>query len=92
MWRPMKDPNSNETVLATTTEMAVHKPIQCWSAARKRDVSGGQVRRDSVSDQFLIRWLMHKHKHLAGQKTRAAEMLGRLAKGQPVVGRKMGAG
>jgi hypothetical protein len=35
----MKDPNSNQTVLAAaTTEMAVHKPIQRWSAARKRDV------------------------------------------------------
>ena len=32
---------------------------------------------------FLIRWLMRKHKHLAGHKTRAAEMLERLAHGQP---------
>jgi hypothetical protein len=50
----MKDPDSNEIVLANTTEMAVHKPIQCWSAARKRDVSGGQgssrQRFGSVSD------------------------------------------
>jgi RNA-directed DNA polymerase len=34
-------------------------------------------------NQFLIRWLMRKHKHLAGHKTRAAEMLGRLALGHP---------
>jgi RNA-directed DNA polymerase len=32
---------------------------------------------------FLIRWLMRKHKHLAGHKTRAAEMLRRMADGQP---------
>jgi RNA-directed DNA polymerase len=32
---------------------------------------------------FLIRWLMRKHKHLAGRKIRAAEMLGRLANSQP---------
>jgi transposase len=34
----MKDPNSNQTMRAATTEMAAHKPIQRWSAARKRDV------------------------------------------------------
>jgi RNA-directed DNA polymerase len=33
-------------------------------------------------NQFLIRWLMRKHKRLAGRKTRAAEMLGRMANGQ----------
>ncbi len=32
---------------------------------------------------FLIRWLMRKHKPLAGHKTRAAEMLRRMADGQP---------
>jgi len=32
---------------------------------------------------FLIRWLMRKHKGLAGHKTRAAEMLSRLAQRQP---------
>ena len=32
---------------------------------------------------FLIRWLMRKHKLLAGHKTRAAEMLRRLAQRQP---------
>ncbi len=32
---------------------------------------------------FLIRWLMRKHKPLAGHKTRAAEMLRRLAQRQP---------
>jgi RNA-directed DNA polymerase len=32
---------------------------------------------------FLIRWLMRKHKPLAGHKTRAAEMLMRMANGQP---------
>ena len=32
---------------------------------------------------FLIRWLMRKHKRLAGHKTRAAEMLKRLAQSQP---------
>ena len=32
---------------------------------------------------FLIRWLMRKHKRLAGRKTRAAEMLKRLAQSQP---------
>src|SRR5260370_33789310 len=31
---------------------------------------------------FLIRWLMRKHKRLAGRKTRAAEMLKRLAQRQ----------
>ncbi|MGH7118027.1 MAG: hypothetical protein ACREFP_03370 [Acetobacteraceae bacterium] len=31
---------------------------------------------------FLIRWLMRKHKRLAGHKTRAAEMLLRLAQEQ----------
>jgi RNA-directed DNA polymerase len=32
---------------------------------------------------FLIRWMMRKHKRLAGHKTRAAEMLRRLALSQP---------
>jgi RNA-directed DNA polymerase len=32
---------------------------------------------------FLIRWLMRKHKKLAGHKTRAAETLKRLAQGEP---------
>ena len=32
---------------------------------------------------FLIRWLMRKHKRLAGRKTRAAEMFKRLAQSQP---------
>ena len=32
---------------------------------------------------FLIRWLMRKHKRLAGRTTRAAEMLKRLAQSQP---------
>jgi RNA-directed DNA polymerase len=32
---------------------------------------------------FLIRWLMRKYRRLAGHKTRAAEMLGRLANGHP---------
>jgi RNA-directed DNA polymerase len=32
---------------------------------------------------FLIRWLMRKFKGLAGHKTRAAEMLKRLAQGRP---------
>ena len=34
-------------------------------------------------DLFLIRWLMRKHKHLAGHKTRAAEVLKRAARSQP---------
>jgi RNA-directed DNA polymerase len=34
-------------------------------------------------NQFLIRWLMRRHKRLAGHKTRVAEMLKRLANGQP---------
>ena len=51
---------------------------------------------------FLIRWLMRKHKNLAGRKTRAAEVLKRLANaarclhtlvaGVSVVGGMMGAG
>ena len=44
----MKDPNSNQTVLAATTEMAVHKPIQRWSAARKRDVVLRLLRGESI--------------------------------------------
>ena len=32
---------------------------------------------------FLIRWLMRKHKGLAGRGIRAAEMLRRLAQRQP---------
>jgi hypothetical protein len=32
---------------------------------------------------FLIRWLMRKHKHLAGHKIRAAEVLKRAARSQP---------
>jgi len=32
---------------------------------------------------FLLRWLMRKHKTLAGHKTRAAETLKRLAQNQP---------
>ena len=32
---------------------------------------------------FLARWLMRKHKRLAGHKTRAAEMLRRMAQRQP---------
>jgi RNA-directed DNA polymerase len=34
-------------------------------------------------NMFLIRWLMRKHKHLAGHKTRAAEVLKRTARSQP---------
>ena len=34
-------------------------------------------------NQFLIRWLMRKHKHLAGHKTRAAEVLKQTARSQP---------
>ena len=34
----MKDPNSNQTVPAAVTETAMRKPIQRWSAARKRDI------------------------------------------------------
>ena len=34
----MKDPNSNQTVPAADIETAVRKPIQRWSAARKRDI------------------------------------------------------
>jgi RNA-directed DNA polymerase len=34
---------------------------------------------------FLIRWLMRKHKKLARHKTKAAEMLKRLAQGRPGV-------
>ena len=32
---------------------------------------------------FLIRWLMRKHKRLAGHKTRAAQALRRLAESRP---------
>jgi hypothetical protein len=32
---------------------------------------------------FLVRWLMRKHKKLAGRKTRAVEALKRLAQGEP---------
>ena len=32
---------------------------------------------------FLTRWLMRKHKRLAGHKTRAVQMLKRLAESQP---------
>jgi len=32
---------------------------------------------------FLIRWLMRKHKRLAGHKTRAAGMLEQLAQNEP---------
>ena len=48
MWSPMKDPNSNQTVLAATAEMAVHKPIRRWSAARKRDVVLRLLRGESI--------------------------------------------
>jgi RNA-directed DNA polymerase len=34
-------------------------------------------------NMFLTRWLMRKHKKLAGHKTRAAQVLRRLAQGQP---------
>jgi RNA-directed DNA polymerase len=34
-------------------------------------------------NMFLTRWLMRKHKKLAGRKTRAAQVLRRLAQGQP---------
>ena len=44
----MKDLNSNQTVLAATTEMAVQKPIQRWSAARKRDVVLRLLRGESI--------------------------------------------
>jgi RNA-directed DNA polymerase len=43
---------------------------------------GDRLRRHDVHDR-LIRWLMRKHKTLAGHKTRAAEMLSRLAQRQP---------
>lgn len=32
---------------------------------------------------FLIRWLMRKHKRVAGHKTRAADMLRQMAQRQP---------
>ena len=44
----MKDPNSNQTVPATSAETAVHKPIQRWSAARKRDVVLRLLRGESI--------------------------------------------
>jgi RNA-directed DNA polymerase len=34
-------------------------------------------------NMFLTRWLMRKHKKLAGHKTRAAQVLRLLAQGQP---------
>jgi RNA-directed DNA polymerase len=34
-------------------------------------------------NMFLTRWLMRKHKKLAGHKTRAAQVLRRLAQDQP---------
>jgi hypothetical protein len=44
----MKDLNPNQTVLAAATEMAVHKPIQRWSAARKRDLVLRLLRGESI--------------------------------------------
>ena len=44
----MKDPNSNQTVSAASTETAVYKPIQRWSAARKRDVVLRLLRGESI--------------------------------------------
>jgi transposase len=48
MWRPMIDPNPNRTVPAGVTETAVPKPIQRWSAARKRDVVLRLLRGESI--------------------------------------------
>jgi hypothetical protein len=44
----MKDPNSNQTVPASSAEAAVHNPIQRWSAARKRDVVLRLLRGESI--------------------------------------------
>jgi hypothetical protein len=48
MWSPMKDPNSNQTVPPALTEAMVRKPIQRWSAARKRDVVLRLLRGESI--------------------------------------------
>jgi hypothetical protein len=50
MRSPMKDPNSNQTVSPSSTETAVHKPIQRSSAARKRDVVLRLLRGESIED------------------------------------------
>jgi hypothetical protein len=44
----MTDPNSNQTMPAAVTETAVRKPIQRWSAARKRDVVLRLLRGESI--------------------------------------------
>ena len=48
MWSPMKDPNSNQTIPPATTEPVSRKPIQRWSAARKRDVVLRLLRGESI--------------------------------------------
>jgi transposase len=48
MWNPMKDLNSKQTVPPTSTETVSHKPIQRWSAARKRDVVLRLLRGESI--------------------------------------------
>jgi hypothetical protein len=44
----MKDPNSNQTIPSATTEPVSRKPIQRWSAARKRDVVLRLLRGESI--------------------------------------------
>jgi hypothetical protein len=44
----MKDPNSNQTVPPATTETVARKPIQRWSAARKRDIVLRLLRGESI--------------------------------------------
>jgi hypothetical protein len=44
----MKDPNPNQTMPTAVTETAARKPIQRWSAARKRDVVLRLLRGESI--------------------------------------------
>jgi transposase len=44
----MKDLNSNQTIPPTSTPTVGHKPIQRWSAARKRDVVLRLLRGESI--------------------------------------------
>jgi hypothetical protein len=48
MWGLMTDLSSNQTMAAATTETTVRKPIQRWSAARKRDVVLRLLRGESI--------------------------------------------
>jgi RNA-directed DNA polymerase len=62
---------------------AMRQTIRGWHLQLKSDKNLDDLSVWRHMNLFLTRWLMRKHKRLAGHKTRAAETLKRLAQSQP---------